>query len=298
MLFPYCDLENHPSGVGDLNAIFNGNWKHIANWFNPAHGLTCSQDSGVAGVAGNQLRANGAIFTSDDVGATVRFADGATAQISAFTSSTVVTATDSKLETAQAFEIYRTDQSDKTVLPRGLVKKVRFVSGDDAKILVWDHANLKFALITRPGYGATLGQILYGAGAGADATSSADLLWDNTAKTLTLAGRTIAKNYEFTHATLASGSSITIDFLLEGLRSINTLAANATFSTSNRAAGRQQSIRIVCDGTTRNLTWPGTWKWLNNTAPASIAANKTGVLSLTCFGTNDSDVVAVWAVEA
>lgn len=74
-----------------------------------------------------------------------------------------------------------------------------------------------------------------------------------------------------------------------------TLAGNITFTTSNRAAGRRQVVRIVCDGSLRTLTFPA-WVFVGST-PANIAASKTALLKLICYGTNDTDIVAEYSVQ-
>lgn len=75
-----------------------------------------------------------------------------------------------------------------------------------------------------------------------------------------------------------------------------SITGNVTFTTSNSAVGRSLTLKILCDGTQRNLTFPGTWVWMG-TAPTNIAINKTAILSLTCFGTGDANVVAAYAVQ-
>jgi hypothetical protein len=297
MILGAAGLENHPDGTGDVNPIVNANWAAINNLINPGRGFTASQDNGVAGNAGNKIRTSAAFFDSRDVGAKVVWADGSSATISAFVSNIEVTASDTKLVTSQAFEIYKTNNDPKTGIARGLVKVTEFVAGDDAKIPVFDNALGRFKLATQPGFGVTLGRILFGGGASSALASSADLTFDDSLKRLTVNGEVKAKNVELDHSTIASAASIALDFLAGGLRSINTLAHNVTFTTSNRAVGRSIAVRIVCDGTTRTFSFPAGWKFLSMAAPANIAANKTGVLSLTCFGSNDSDIVAVWAVE-
>ena len=67
-------------------------------------------------------------------------------------------------------------------------------------------------------------------------------------------------------------------------------------TTSNKAAGRSKTIRLVNDGTAQNLTLHSSWK-IVGTAPTAIAASKTGILTLTCFGTAETDIVAAYAVE-
>jgi len=74
------------------------------------------------------------------------------------------------------------------------------------------------------------------------------------------------------------------------------LTKNTTFTTANLGDGRSASVRVVCDGTTRTLTFPA-WKWLGSGAPPSLAAGKVGYLSLTAYGASDTDVVAAWSYE-
>lgn len=95
--------------------------------------------------------------------------------------------------------------------------------------------------------------------------------------------------------TLTWGSSTALDFA-NPLQTV-TLAGNTTFTTSNRAAAKQISVRIICDGTGRTLTWPAGWTWIVGAAPSSIAASKTALLSLISFTTADSGVIAAYGVQ-
>lgn len=296
-LNPNSLLEDHPSGVGDLNSIINGNWRTLNNYVNPAAGLTATLDDGTPPGAGNVVIASGDVFTSDDVGAVIFFeSDRESYVILSYVSPTQVTIIGSGELASQSFQLYRTTETARTAYVRGLTKRVRIVGGDDDKILQWNHSLLRFDFVYPPGYNIAAGRLLFGGGTSSDLTSSADLTFDDSSDILTVAGRVTARGYQWTHDTIASAGSITIDFALHQLRSINTLAADVTFATSNLAAGRQQILRIVCDGTPRNFTFPGSWVWLG-TAPASIAANKTGILTLTAYGSSDSSVVAKWEVE-
>ena len=65
---------------------------------------------------------------------------------------------------------------------------------------------------------------------------------------------------------------------------------------SNKAAGRSAVVRLVCDGTSRTLAWNSDWVFIGE-KPASIAANKTALLSVTCFGTAETDIVCSYAVQ-
>jgi hypothetical protein len=93
------------------------------------------------------------------------------------------------------------------------------------------------------------------------------------------------------------GPIVTLDFNPEDVP-YKTLAltGDVQFITANLSPGCSLSLRITADGTTRNFTFPVGWKFLGAAAPASIAASKVGILSLTSYGTTDDDVIAAYAV--
>ncbi len=95
--------------------------------------------------------------------------------------------------------------------------------------------------------------------------------------------------------TLTWASSVELSFAAP-MQSV-TLTGNTTFTTANRAAGAQISLRIITDTTTRTLNWPSGWVWLGGAAPTGQAARKTALLSLLSFGTADDNVVAAYAVQ-
>jgi hypothetical protein len=76
-----------------------------------------------------------------------------------------------------------------------------------------------------------------------------------------------------------------------------SLTGDLELTTSNLANGRTLVLRLVCDATERTLTFPADWPFLEDTKPATIAASKTAVLSLTAFGTANADVVVVYAAQ-
>ena len=92
----------------------------------------------------------------------------------------------------------------------------------------------------------------------------------------------------------ATTGTVDIDLNVSGLRTV-TLSGNLTITTSNKGAGKSVTGKILCDGTGRTLTFPS-WKWVCAT-PSSIAANKTGIFTVTFFGSAEADGVAAWAVE-
>jgi hypothetical protein len=119
----------------------------------------------------------------------------------------------------------------------------------------------------------------------------------STPTTLSGYGITDALPITFTAATITYAATVDLDLaaLAGGYRTISLTGA-LTFTTSNRASGRQVTIRLICDSTARALTFPAGWTFLG-TKPSTIAASKTAVLSLTYFGTADSDCVAAYGVQ-
>ena len=76
-----------------------------------------------------------------------------------------------------------------------------------------------------------------------------------------------------------------------------TLTGNITFTTSNRAAGRSVTIRIVPGASSRTVTAPTSSVVLTQLSPFTFPANKTGVFSITFFGSNAGDGVVAFAVQ-
>lgn len=102
-------------------------------------------------------------------------------------------------------------------------------------------------------------------------------------------------NVRITHSTLTYAATTDIDMDTDGFQTV-TLTGDITFTTSNRAAGRSKTIRIVGDSSLRTFTFPA-WTFIGATAPASLEANKDAVLTITAFGTADTDIIAAYAVE-
>ena len=146
------------------------------------------------------------------------------------------------------------------------------------------------------------GVISIGEGAAPTATAAFGKLWANSAfDARPYFQNDLGQSFNLTldrFNTLTTGGAITIDTdpILPIYNSV-TLNAAATFSTTNLGVGRSASIRVVCDGTTRALTFPGTWTWMGTSPPASLAANDVGWLSIIAFGATDADVVAAWIFE-
>lgn len=99
-----------------------------------------------------------------------------------------------------------------------------------------------------------------------------------------------------THSVLTYAASVAIDLAGDPYRTL-TLTGDVTITSSNRAAAKAVAVRIVGDTVQRTLTLNEAWKWIGAAKPTALAANKVAALSLTAFGTAESDVLAAYAVE-
>lgn len=123
---------------------------------------------------------------------------------------------------------------------------------------------------------------------------------DYDADWATLTTRTTSANGlqpALSFAAITYGATVDLDLAaLDGQYRTITLTGDITFTTSNRAAGRTVVIRLLPGASERTLTFPADWVFVS-TKPATLAANKTAVLSLTFFGTADTDCVAAYGVQ-
>jgi hypothetical protein len=107
----------------------------------------------------------------------------------------------------------------------------------------------------------------------------------------------IAGNIHTTVHDYGTSADIDVDFNKEGLQKA-LLNSNVAIDTAaaNKGAGKSIVIKILCDGTARDFTWNSSWIFIGE-KPTSIAASKTALLSMTCFGTNETDVICSYAVQ-
>lgn len=104
--------------------------------------------------------------------------------------------------------------------------------------------------------------------------------------------------YRAKNDTLSYAASVALDFSSSAKTTQTiSLTGNLTLTSSNLASGRAKFIRLVGDASSRTLTFPAGWTFLNATAPGTLAAGKTALLFLIAFGTTDSTVVASYAVQ-
>lgn len=176
----------------------------------------------------------------------------------------------------------------KLVIDNAGVSTFAILAGSGSRMVVADAAG---AITATAVYGAA--SLLTGYTSGAGTVAGTDTILQAVQK---LNGNVALKADLDTYAVLTYATTITIGFTQDALKSV-TITANTTFATASLTAARSRVLRIICDATSRTFTWPGTWVWIGNAAPTSIAANKTAILSLMSFGTTDADVVAAYSVQ-
>ena len=123
-------------------------------------------------------------------------------------------------------------------------------------------------------------------------TASPTFTGTTTTASLDVAGNNIDNIQNLIHDT--SSTTTALDFSNDQLQTIS-ISANTRFTTSNRATGATKTIKITTDATLRTLTFPA-WKFVGS-KPTDQAASKIGILTITAFGTADTDIVAAYAVE-
>ena len=110
--------------------------------------------------------------------------------------------------------------------------------------------------------------------------------------TIDMGGTDIDNIQNLVHDT--SATATTLDFAQDQLQTIS-ISVNTTFATTGVAIGKSKTIKILNNATLHTLTFPA-WKFVG-AKPTDIAGSKTAILTLTCFGSADADIVAGYAVE-
>jgi hypothetical protein len=254
---------------------------NLANGTNPNDAVNFSQLSAiVSGVSSFQTSLSGLTPSSATGGAitlagTLGVTSGGTGTATAFTQGSVVF--------AGASGVYDQDNAN----------------------LFFDNATNSLGIRTAtPNEALTVsGVISVGEGSAPTATAAFGKLWANSAADARPYWTDdTGQSFNLTldrFNTLTPAASVAID-TSPALPVFNSLSLdqNTTFTTTNLGNGRSASVRVVCDGTTRSLTFPGGWTWLGSgVPPTSLAANDVGYLSITAYGATDADVVAAWSYE-
>lgn len=111
-----------------------------------------------------------------------------------------------------------------------------------------------------------------------------------------LTGHLTVPNIKVGASTLASSGTATLDFAGAGFLNQGPLTGNITYATSNMETGKTVTVRVRGGTVQCSLAFPAQWAFIG-VKPSSLAANKTGVLSVACFGSTASDLVAAWSFE-
>jgi hypothetical protein len=94
---------------------------------------------------------------------------------------------------------------------------------------------------------------------------------------------------------MAFASTTSIDFNA-GMFHSSSLSSSVYLTGSNLGIGKMASIKMAASGSLCNLYYPSQWVWLGP-APTAISASKTAVVSLTCYGSTDNDIVGAFATQ-
>lgn len=141
------------------------------------------------------------------------------------------------------------------------------------------------------------GQSVTGPAGSAGATGPAGVVAATAPITYDAQTRTVGFDRTLAVSSLIYAATTDLDMAaLAGQYRTITLTGGLTLTSSNRAAGRSVTLRLLPGAAARTLAFPAGWVFLGTT-PTTLAASKTAVLSVTFFGTADTDAVCAYAVQ-
>lgn len=88
-----------------------------------------------------------------------------------------------------------------------------------------------------------------------------------------------------------------LDFSEQDSVMTRTCEGNIVITAINYEPAASKTIRFIAGAEDRAFVFPPGWKFLGD-VPAQVEAGKTGVLTLTCFGDQEADVVAAWGQQS
>ncbi len=116
---------------------------------------------------------------------------------------------------------------------------------------------------------------------------------------LDMGGQDVAEiqNTRYDLSTLVYNATLDFDFDTDQYQTVTLTGDLTTLTTSNRSANnvRGKTVYVVGDTVNRTLTFNTDWLTNPSTATVIVTANTTGILSLNCNGTAETDVFAVYA---
>jgi hypothetical protein len=125
--------------------------------------------------------------------------------------------------------------------------------------------------------------------------TSAGVVFTTGAQTIS-GNKTFVDNMFQSVASGAWATGVTVNFNATGFIVYPiTGAGTTTFGTSNRASGVAKTVSAVLLGaaTDKAIAFESGWNWFN-TIPTGLTANKRAWLTLTCLGSNVTDVYAAY----
>lgn len=130
----------------------------------------------------------------------------------------------------------------------------------------------------------------------ADSTQTGGVRWGTVATDGITNYNVTPEKIKSLEVSSVSGTSVTLDFTGAGIL-MHELSGTTTYSVNEATYGPGRTITIrIKTAVTRQLNFPSDWVFVG-IKPAAILANKTGILSVTSFGTTAADCVAAWAVS-
>lgn len=109
------------------------------------------------------------------------------------------------------------------------------------------------------------------------------------------AGIITANNYKV-NLTTAASDTVALDFTTGAGLITRAAAAAVTFTGANYSAGSTVTVRIVAGAAARAFTFPAGWVFVGS-KPTQIAASKSGILTVTSFGTTEANCIASWVAQ-
>lgn len=103
------------------------------------------------------------------------------------------------------------------------------------------------------------------------------------------------------HSVVTYNANVALDFNDASNFHTITLAGAITFTSSNLATMREKIVRIICDGSSRLITFPASWIFVGDLITGNVytlTASKVLMFSAKAFGATDADVVAAAGVQS
>ena len=95
---------------------------------------------------------------------------------------------------------------------------------------------------------------------------------------------------------LTYAASVNLDFTGLAQKRL-ALGGNLSLTATNMDFGKTMSVRLQAGASSRTLSFPAGWKFVGAARPTTLAASKTALLRLECFGMDEADVVATYLAE-